>query len=85
MKLTHNNYFTTENNYLSNSKIRDFLKDPDYFYKRHVTGEITFEPTPSMKIGSAVDLYLTGSPAAFRKAYQEKVLKKDNPELWKAQ
>ena len=85
MRLTKKNYYTTENKYLSNSKIKDFLKDPEYFYKRHVTGEIEFEQTPSMRIGSAVDLYLTGSPAQFSKAYQKKVLKKDEPELFELQ
>jgi len=85
MKLNKKNYHTLKNKYLSNSKIKDFMKDPDYFYKKHVTGEIVFEPTPSMKIGSAVDLWLTGSPAQFRKKYQEKVLKKDNPDLFDVQ
>ena len=85
MILTKKNYFSLKNNYLSNSKIKDFMKDPDYFYKRHVTGEISFEPTPSMKIGSAVDLYLTGSAVKFRKTYQEKVLKKDNPDVYSTQ
>jgi len=85
MRLTKKNYHTLDNKYLSSSKIKDFLKDPNYFYKRHVTGEIIFEPTPSMRIGSAVDLWLTGSKAQFDKTYCKKVMKKDNPDLYKYQ
>ena len=85
MRLTKTNYFTNKNQYLSSSKIKDFVKDPYYFFLRHVTGEIEFQPTPSMKIGSAVDLYLTGSRAEFNRIYAEKVYKKDNPDAYQFQ
>jgi hypothetical protein len=85
MRLTKKNYHTRDNQYLSNSKVKEFLRDPYYFYQRFVTGDLVFEPTPSMRVGSAVDTYLTGSRAQFNKQYQEKVLKKDNPELFDVQ
>ncbi|MDD4070059.1 MAG: hypothetical protein PHF05_06370 [Candidatus Izemoplasmatales bacterium] len=82
MKLTKNNYFTIKNQYISNSKISDYLKDPEYFYKKHVTGEIKFEMTPSMIIGKAVDIYLTNSPKKFHDTYTYACLKKDDPEMF---
>ena len=71
MKLTHKNYFTLENQYLSSSKLKDFRKDPFYFYSKNVKGKIKFKPTTSMKVGSAVDAYLTGSPQRFNKEFKE--------------
>ena len=36
MKLTHDNYFTLKNKYISNSKISDYLKDPSYYKAKHI-------------------------------------------------
>ena len=69
MRLTKKNYFTKDNMYLSSSKLKDYMNDPYYFYRKHVLHEVVFDKTPSMRIGSAVDSYLTGSPARFRKEY----------------
>lgn len=68
MKLTKNNYYTV-NPYLTNSKITDWLKDKNYFYRKHVLGEIVSEPTDAMIIGSATDCWLTESEEKFRKLY----------------
>lgn len=70
MRLTHKNYFTKANNYLSNSKLKDYLKDKRYFYEKHITHTRSKKETPALKIGSAVDLYVTKSKAAFNKAYR---------------
>ncbi len=56
--LTLKNYFTKENNYLSNSKLGDYLKSPHYFYKKHVLREIEQKSTDAMQIGKAVDFLL---------------------------
>lgn len=68
--LTEENYFTIENRYLSNSKISDWLKDDKvYFKKKHITGEIVWQVTDPMIIGSAVDTRLTISKKAFEEQY----------------
>lgn len=59
MELTKDNYYTLENQYISNSKVSDFIKGKDYFYKKDVTGEIPRVTTKSMVTGSAVDELLT--------------------------
>ena len=70
-----NNYFTTKNKYISNSRIGDFLKDKNYFYKKHITGEIENKKTPAMEIGSAVDCWLTQGKEIFKKNYKMVVRK----------
>ncbi|MCP5375218.1 MAG: PD-(D/E)XK nuclease-like domain-containing protein [Rickettsiaceae bacterium] len=85
-KLTLKNYYTPKNNYLTSSKLKDYIKDPYYFYQKHITHEITETlDTPSVKIGSAVDCYLTRSASIFNKTYQRKVTKKENPDLYEYQ
>jgi hypothetical protein len=69
MRLTKATYFTKDNHYLSSSKLKDYMNDPYYFYRKHVLHEIEPDKTPSMRIGSAVDSYLTGSRARFKKEY----------------
>ena len=59
MTLTHNNYFTKDNKYLSNSKINDWNICKNYFYRKHITGELVEEKTDAMLVGSAVDNILT--------------------------
>ncbi len=67
--LNEQNYFSQDNKYLSNSKVSDWLKDKNYFYKKHITGEIKSPTTDAMVIGSAVDEWLTGSKEEFKKKY----------------
>lgn len=58
MKLTLKNYFTPENKYLTNSRISDYLKSPNYFYRRHILHEIEKDVTDALVMGSAVDYLL---------------------------
>lgn len=86
MKLTLKTYYTQKNNYLTSSKIKDYLKDPYYFYQKHITHEIVETlDTPSVRIGSAADCYLTRGASVFNKSFEQKVLKKDNPDLFENQ
>lgn len=57
--LTQDNYFKLNNGYLTNSKIGDFLKCPEYFYKKNITGEIQREKTDALTTGKVVDELLT--------------------------
>lgn len=59
MQLTHDNYFTPENKYLSNSKLKDFLKCKNYFYRKHVLGTVDKTSSKALTTGSAVDELLT--------------------------
>ena len=80
MKLTKANYFTSKNKYLSNSKINDWLKDKEYFYKRHISNEIDKEETPSLRLGKAVDYYVFDGPAKFAKKYKMVARRSKEPE-----
>lgn len=82
MKLTKRNYFTPKNKYLTASKIKDYLVDPDYFRKLHITHELGKEETASMRLGKAVDVILTSGTSVFKRKYTRAVLKKDDPVLY---
>lgn len=69
MKLTHTNYFTDKNKYLSNSKVKDFFKCKEYFYKKHVLGTVERTITPALVTGSAVDTWLTEGRAKFEQLF----------------
>ncbi len=68
-KITLNNYFKPDK-YLSNSKITDFLKDKNFFYRKHILCEIEQEVTIPLVVGSACDTWLTKGEMAFRRDYQ---------------
>lgn len=59
MNLTKENYFTSCNRYLTNSKINDWLKCKNYFYRKHIACELVQPKTKAMLIGSLVDDLLT--------------------------
>ena len=59
IKLTKENYFSTNNGALSSSKIKDFLRCKNYFYRKHIEGSIEQTKTKAFDIGSAVDDLLT--------------------------
>lgn len=63
------NYYSSGNRMLTQSKIKDFDKDPNYFYKKHITGEIEEKKTDTLRVGSAVDCWLTESRKAFENKY----------------
>lgn len=69
MQLTNEQYFTPENNYLSNSKISDYLKSPEYFYKRHITKELGRKESDAFLIGKACDIWLTEGKEKFLSKY----------------
>lgn len=63
MKLTLQNYFTPENKYLTNSRISDYLRSPNYFYRKHILHEIEQKTTKAMTTGTAVDFLLAQNDA----------------------
>jgi len=84
--LTRENYFSPENTAISATKVRDFLKSKELYYKRYVTRELPFDATPSTQLGKLVDDVIErGSLDHFKSHYHVAVLKKDNPELFAEQ
>jgi hypothetical protein len=63
------NYYETNNKSLTNSKIKDWLKDKHFFFRKHIKGDIEKKITDPLIIGSAVDTYITESKEAFDKKY----------------
>lgn len=59
INLTHLNYFTGNNRALTNSKIKDYLLSPHFFFKKHIECTIPKEFKQAYVIGSAVDDLLT--------------------------
>lgn len=59
IKLDHVIYHSLKNRYLTNSRIKDFLKCKKYFYELHISGTRKKKQSDVMKIGSAVDAWLT--------------------------
>lgn len=68
-KLTKKTYFSLANKCISNSKITDYLKDKNFFYRKHVLGNIGKKETPSMTRGSAVDFLITSGEKKFLNKY----------------
>jgi len=79
MKLNHKNYYTSANKNISNSKMSDFLRDPYYFYQKHIEGSLEKTVTPSMIIGSGVDCILTDSWEEFDRRFIIATPKADLP------
>lgn len=53
--LKQEDYFKTNNGYLTRSKISDFRLSPNYFYRKHILGEIKDKDKDCYRIGSATD------------------------------
>lgn len=68
-KVTKRNYFSANNGYITNSKLKDWVKDKNYFYRKHVLGTVNMEVTDALITGSAVDKWLTENEQAFREEY----------------
>lgn len=68
-KLTRDNYFTSENKYLSNSRLSWFAKDKAIFKKYFIDGEYDRKPTDVLIIGNAIDTWLTEGYEEFLKQY----------------
>jgi len=76
MKLTKENYHTTQNTAISCSKIKDFRASPQHFWEKHVSHETSDDPTDAMKLGSMVDAALTaGTLKAIDDGWQLKMKK----------
>lgn len=70
-KLTLATYFDPKRPHMSVSQINDYIKSPEYFYKKHVAKSIPRKPpTSPMKVGSYVDACLTNPKVS--KKYQQK-------------
>jgi hypothetical protein len=65
MKLTKRNYYTNTK-YITNSRITDWLKDKNFFYRKNVLREVEDKMTDAMLLGKAVDVWLTDSEKSFR-------------------
>jgi hypothetical protein len=86
IKLTKENYFSPQNTAISSTKVRDFLKSKELYYKRYVTKELPYDITPSITLGQLVDSVIErGSLEEFKKTYTVSVLKRDNAELFEKQ
>jgi hypothetical protein len=56
--ITNENYYQPNNKGLSQSKIKSYLQCPNYFYRRHILGEVEIK-SDAFTIGGAVDDLLT--------------------------
>jgi len=84
--MTIEKYFSKANKAISNSKVSDYLKSKEYFYFKHVKGTLIEEPSPSMQLGSMIDLaFSSGSLDVLRENYAVKCLKKDDPARFELQ
>lgn len=83
-KLHQNNYHNSARPHLSNSQISDYLRSPDYYYKKHVLGEIEDDIAgrKSIQRGQLVDSMLTENST---EPYQVKALRRDDPKLYEEQ
>lgn len=81
--LTADNYFSKDRPHISVSQIKDYLRCPAFYKRRHIDKDplVQIEPTDSMKRGSLVDDLLTRGETKM----QAKVLKKDDAELFEKQ
>lgn len=57
--ITEKNYFDLNNRGLSQSKIKDYGIDPNYCYRKNISGELVREETDAFAVGKEVDGLLT--------------------------
>ena len=69
-KLTSKNYFTAANDYLTTSKIKDYIRDPWYYYQKHVLHTIKEEPSDAMIMGAGLDCLVMYGKKKFNKLYK---------------
>lgn len=81
--LTKDNYYDPKRPHVSVSQIKDYLRSPSFYYRRHVLKDpkVQIVPTDAMKRGTVVDDMLTRGQTSI----QPRVLKRDNPELYEEQ
>jgi len=85
MGIKAEDYFSSSNRYLSNSKISKYLELPSYFKALYIDKVMKQLESTSLKKGKAVDVFITDSKAAFLEQYEKKVLKRENAELFEMQ
>ena len=59
MKITNETYFELNNKGLSQSKIKDYIIDPNYCYRKNISGKLKKDYKQAWNIGSAIDDILT--------------------------
>ena len=80
LALNKDNYFLAENTALSSTKIKDFLRSKEMFYRRYVLGTEKVEQSPSILIGRLLDRIIEQMTMHyFNRSYKRAVKKKDNP------
>lgn len=81
--LTQDNYYSPKRPHISVSMIKDYMLDPQYYYRKWVKRDpfLQLKVTDPMKRGSIVDALLTTGNCR----YQKKVLKKDDPKMYEMQ
>lgn len=73
IELTEANYYTRENEYISNSKVSDFLASKEYYKAKHIDHTVIEEKTDAMELGSMVDhIFSRGSIGALTEKYRVK-------------
>jgi len=77
-KLTQKNYFDKDREHISVSQLKDYMKDPSYYKRKHIDKDpkLEFKVTPNVCVGSMVDELLTTPDE--EPQYVKKVLKKDD-------
>lgn len=78
-------YHQQNKGYLTSSKLKAYLQDPYYFYQLYIAKEKEFKQTPSMRLGSAIDMWLTENRAKFVGTYEQKVKRSEDKELYDMQ
>jgi hypothetical protein len=73
-KLTLKNYFSEKRPHVSNSRMNDYLRSPAYYEEKYLGKNPDYKSkvTDPMKVGMAVDVWLTDSEKAFNKKYCRK-------------
>lgn len=57
--ITNENYYDLNNKGLSQSKIKDYIIDPNYCYRKNISGELKKEQKQAWNVGGAIDDILT--------------------------
>lgn len=65
MQLTEENYFTPENNFLTSSKVKDYIKSPEYFFEKHILGIVEQKRSDALLEGKMLDTLLTKGQDVF--------------------
>ncbi len=86
MTINKHNYHSADNPYISNSKVSCFLESKEQYKRRYIDRSEQFVQTPSMLIGSMVDVAFSNrTTGAIAAEYSVKVFKKDDVTLYERQ